>query len=232
MTTDHAIVTTGRATRQGTGPNNADGHALFTTEAGTTAAAVIDIIGHPASAPFVGRLLAETAARVGAQRGGYAGLLSAGLLVADPGASDEPEPDGVGVVTVTTPGAPTVISWIGDPHAYGWNGQELRPYTTPHTYGQQLREYGAPWEISEDHNDWIVTSLSHATPATVLTVTCPDPLVILASDGIDTIPPAELVALVRLHADSPQALADAIVSAVSDGEDGYRDDATVIVLVV
>lgn len=220
------------ATRQGAGHNNADACALFTTEAGTTAAAVIDIIGHPSEAPFVARLLAETAARVGAQRGGYAGLLSAGLLISDPGAQEEPEPDGVGVVAVTTPGAPTVISWLGDCHAYGWDGGRFHRYTTPHTYGQQLREYGAPWEISEDHNDWIVTSLSAATPATILTVTSDDPLVILASDGIDSVPPAELVALIELHADNPQALAHAIVAAVPEGPDGDRDDATVVVIAV
>jgi serine/threonine protein phosphatase PrpC len=42
---------------------------------------------------------------------------------------------------------------------------------------------------------------------------------------------AELEALVRAHQDDPQGLADAIVAAVLADEDGYRDDATVIVVV-
>lgn len=229
-TTESVQVVTTVATRQGTGPNNADGHAVFASENGSVAGAVIDIIGHPESAPAIGRLLAETAVRVGAQRGPFAGLLSAGLLVADPGRAHEPEPDGVGACAVVHPDGHTVISWIGDAHAYGWDGQRLHRYTTPHTYGQQLRQYGAPWEVSEDHNDWIVTSLSAATPATVLTVTCDDQLIILASDGIDSIPTDELAAIVRERADDPQGLADAIVATAREDAAGHRDDATVVVL--
>lgn len=230
MTTTERVQASAVATRQGTGPNNADAGAVFASENGSVAGAVIDIIGHPESAPAIGRLLAETAVRVGAQRGPFAGLLSAGLLVADPGAADDPEPDGVAVAAVVYPDGHTVISWIGDAHAYGWDGQRLHRYTTPHTYGQQLRQYGAPWEVSEDHNDWIVTSLSAATPATVLTVTGNDPLIILATDGTDCIPADELAAIVREHADDPQALADAIVAAAREDAAGYRDDVTVVVL--
>jgi PPM family protein phosphatase len=231
MTTELAVTTAyATTTRQGTGANNADASAVFVAVDGTVAAAVIDLIGHQANAPFVARLLAEAAARVGAQRGPFAGLLSAGLMIADPGAGDEPEPDGVGACATISPDGLTVISWLGDAHAYGWDGSRLARYTTPHTYGQQLAEYGAPWEIAADHTDWIVTSLSAATPATVLTVTCDDPLILLASDGIDSIPDDVLAELVRQHADAPQALADAIVAAVEAEGDGYRDDATVVVI--
>lgn len=229
-TTESVQVVTTVATRQGTGPNNADTGTVFASENGSLAGAIIDIIGHPESAPAIGRLLAETAVRVGAQRGPFAGLLSAGLLVADPGRAHEPEPDGVGACAVVHPGGHTVISWIGDAHAYGWNGQRLHRYTTPHTYGQQLRQYGALWEVSETHNDWIVTSLAAATPATVLTVVGNDPLIILASDGVDSIPAADLGALVRAHGDDPQGLADAIVAAAREDAAGYRDDVTVVVI--
>lgn len=218
------------ATRQGTGPNNADGAAVFATEMGDTGAAVIDLAGHHPDAPFVARLLAETAARIAPQRGGPAGLLSAGLLVADAGAGVEPEPDGVAVVAVAQPGEATVISWIGDSHAYGWDGTWLHRYTTPHTYGQQLREHGAPWEISAAADHWLTTTLGRATPAGILTVTSHDPLIILASDGTDCIPAAELKAIVRDFAHEPQALADSIVAAAQEDEAGYRDDATVVVI--
>lgn len=228
--TIQAIPTTASATRQGTTDiNNADGGAVFTTEAGTTAAAVIDLIGHAPNAPDVAHLLAETAARVAAQRGGPAGLLSAGLLIADPGAADDPEPDGVGVVAVIHSDGHVVISWIGDSHAYGWDGTRLHRYTTPHTYGQQLREYGAPWEIAAAADHWLTTTLSRATPAGILTVTTTDALVLLASDGIDAIPKEQLATLVAQHADDPQELTDAIVAAVPE-LDTFRDDATVIVI--
>jgi serine/threonine protein phosphatase PrpC len=230
MTTERTRVVTATATRQGTEKNNADGAATFTTEAGDAGAAVIDLVGHHSNASFVARLLAETAARVGVQRGGPAGLLSAGLLVADAGDADELEPDGVGVFAVTHPGDRTVISWIGDSHAYGWNGERLHRYTTPHTYGQQLREHGAPWEIAEAADHWLTTTIGRATPAGIFTITTEDPLVILASDGTDALPEQDLTDLVRKHAGTPQALADAIVAAIEPDDDGYRDDTTVVVL--
>lgn len=223
-------VNIGLASRRGTEHNNADHAATFTTEAGTTAAAVIDLAGHHDNAPVVARLLAETAARVAAQRGGPAGLLSAGLLVADPGADPEPEPDGVAVVAVAHPDGPTVISWCGDSHGYGWDGTRLHQYTTPHTYGQQLREYGAPWNVAAGHDDWLLTSLSHATVAGIVTVTCPDPLIILTSDGLDALPMQTFTDLVRTHAHNPPALAAALVAAVPTSPDGYRDDTTVITI--
>lgn len=45
----------------------------------------------------------------------------------------------------------------------------------------------------------------------------------------DQVPHEELVALVCEHQGDLQALADAIVSAAREDEDGYRDDATVLV---
>lgn len=230
MTTDHATVTIGRATRQGTEANNADCSAVFSSEDGLTAAAVIDISGHVPAAPKVAMLLAETAARVAAQHGGRAGLLSAGLLVADAGAGAEPEPSGVGVVATRRPGERAMVSWIGDSHAYGWDGQRLHRYTTPHTLAEQMRTLGIT--VGDVADDWLVASLAQATPATVLSVTCHDPLLLLCTDGTDAIPSGDLEALVRLHASDPQVLADAIVAAVPDGGDGYRDDATVVVLMV
>lgn len=230
MTTTQSVqtITVATATRQGTGVNNADCAATFTSEVGSTAAALIDISGHALAAPKVAMLLAETAARVGAQLGGRAGLLSAALLVRDPGAGEEPEPSGVGVVATREPGERAMISWIGDAHAYGWDGERLHRYTTPHTLAEQMRVLGIP--VGDVAHDWITTSLPQATPANVLSVTCDDPLTILTSDGTDCIPADELAGLVRQYADDPQALADAIVAAASEDADGYRDDATVVAI--
>ncbi|WNI16632.1 hypothetical protein [Actinacidiphila sp. ITFR-21] len=223
-------ITIATATRQGTGENNADCTATFTSQTGLTATALIDVSGHPPNAPAIAMLLAETAARVGAQHGGRAGLLSAGLLVADPGAAEEPEPSGVGVVVTREPGERAMISWIGDAHAYGWDGTRLHRYTTPHTLAEQMRTLGIP--VGDVAHDWITTSLPEATPANVLSVTCHDPLIILASDGTDCIPNEEFAAIVREHADDPQALADAITAAAREDDKGYRDDTTTAVVLV
>jgi len=225
------MIRTATATRQGTtATNNADRAAVFASENGTTAAAVVDLIGHHPNAPQVAFLLAETAARIAAQRGGPSGLLSAGLLVADAGADDEPEPDGVAVVAVAEEPARTVISWTGDSHAYGWDGQRLHRYTTPHTYGEQLRENGAPWEIAVQHDNWLTTMIGRAVPASIFTAVSPDPLTILASDGLDCVPRERLVEIIRGHAADPQALADALVAEPDVDAEGYRDDVTIVVL--
>lgn len=222
------IIHTATATRQGTGANNADRAALAVTDAGVTAAAVVDIIGHADDAPQAALLLAETMARVGAQRGGPNGLLAAGLLVVDSIAGRGP--DGVGVVATTRGAGRTVISWVGDSHAYGWDGGRLHRYTTPHTYGQQLRDNGAPWDVAADHDDWLLTSIGRAVPASIFTVVSPDRLTILATDGLDSLPAGELEQIIRGHADDPQALADALVAAPDVDAQGYRDDVTVVVL--
>jgi protein phosphatase len=158
-------------------------------------------MGHPPTAPAIANLLAETTVRIAAQRTGLAGLLTAGLLVA------------------------------GDAHAYGWDGQTLTRHTTPHTFGETLRRYGAPWDTIADSVDHVVTaSLADAVPALVPTVATTDPLVILASDGLDAVPQDDLAALVREHAGNPQAIADALVAAPGEDEAGYRDDVTVVVI--
>lgn len=221
-------ITTATATRQGTEINNADCSAVFTSEDGLTAAALVDVSGHAPTAPKVAMLLAETAARVAAQYGGRAGLLSAGLLVADAGAGDEPEPSGVAVVATRRSGERAMISWIGDSHAYGWDGQRLHRYTTPHTLAEQMRTLGIP--VGPVADDWLVSGLAQATPATVLSVMCDDPVVILTTDGADYLPAGKLQQLVAEHADNPQGLAEAIVGAAEENDKKYRDDCTVVVI--
>ncbi|MFD3917366.1 hypothetical protein ACFWR1_38445, partial [Streptomyces sp. NPDC058603] len=69
--------------------------------------------------------------------------------------------------------------------------------------------------------------------ATVGEVGIDDHLILLTSDGVhDQIGRAALEALVREHAADPQALADALVAAAEPDDDGYRDDATVVILLI
>jgi PPM family protein phosphatase len=240
-----AVVDTGRmisvmdksivvatASRQGTREHNADAAAGFSSADGRTAAVVVDGIGNSPTVAAIASVLAQVATRVGAQRGALAGMLSAAALIADPGAGPEAEPAAVAVLAVAEPGGATAIAWVGDCRASGWDGAELRRYSTDHTVGQQLRINGTPLELATEHDNWVRSTLASAVVATVYEVEiAAGELVVLTSDGVhDQLPHAELTALVDRHAHDPVVLADAIVAAVREDAESYRDDATAAVL--
>lgn len=218
------------ATRRGTGDNNADAAAVHTIGwAGTTAAAVVDGIGHAPDTPGFARLAAEVAARVGARTTALIGILAAAELIRAPGGIDI-EPDGVAVAAVAEPSGHTGIAWTGDARAYGWDGARLMCRTTDHTVGQYLRTNGAAPDLAAGHDNWLRTSLGRCTIATVHAAEVADPLIILTSDGVhDQVSPLVMDALAREHMGDPQALADALVAAARD-TGGHRDDATAVVL--
>ncbi|MFJ1858763.1 hypothetical protein ACIOHA_15810 [Streptomyces anulatus] len=226
-------ITTGLATREGTAQDNADAAKVYVLADGTVGAAVIDGVGHGPHTSATAPLLAETAARISARRGPLGGLLSASELIADAGADGE-EADAVAVAVRVRPDDDiTVINWTGDARAYGWDGERLELYTDDHTVGRQLRANGVALDIAREHDNWLRTSLARATIGTVYTASTRDQVVILTSDGIhDQMPPGVLEDLVREHQGEPQDLADALVAAAQPDADGYRDDATAVVIAV
>lgn len=218
------------ATRRGVREYNMDAGAIFTAANGVTAAAVVDGIGNDEQGVEVMHLLAQTAARIGATKGALAGILAAAALIDDPGVG-EYRPDGVAVLALAERGEPTLLGWVGDSHAYGWDGTALHRRTDPHTMGNYLRQSGHFDEVVVQYDAWVRISLSTATVTTVALSEVPaGELVLLVSDGLDDVPIADLGALVAEHQTNPQALADAIVATAREDADGYRDDATVIVL--
>ncbi|MDX3017341.1 PP2C family protein-serine/threonine phosphatase [Streptomyces acidiscabies] len=225
------MICIGLATCEGTALDNADAARVYRLADGTVGAAVIDGIGHGPHTSRTVPLLAEVAARIAARRGPLAGLLTASELIADAGADGE-EADAVAVALRVYPDDDVaVVNWTGDSRAYGWNGERLNLYTDDHTVGKQLRANGVALDIARAHDNWLRTSLARATIGTVYTAGIKDALILLTSDGVhDQIPEAEMTALVRDHADDPQALADALVNAARPDETGYRDDATAIVI--
>ncbi|MFJ1647991.1 SpoIIE family protein phosphatase [Streptomyces sp. NPDC088258] len=231
MTTATQQTITGIATREGTALDNADAAKVHVLADGTVGAAVIDGMGHGPHTSRTAPLLAEVAARVSARRSPMAGLLTASELIADRGA-DGQEADAVAVAARVRPGNDiAVVTWTGDARAYGWNGERLELYTDDHTVGAQLRANGVALDIAREHDDWLRTTLAQATVGTVYIAGIKDPLIILTSDGIhDQLPTGGLEALVREHADNPQALATALVNAAQPDAAGYRDDATAIVI--
>ncbi|MFJ9570409.1 hypothetical protein [Streptomyces bacillaris] len=225
------MIRTGFATREGTEADNADAAKVYVLFDDTVGAAVIDGIGHGPHTSRTAPLLAETAARISARRGPLAGLLTASELIADEGADGE-EADAVAVaVRVRPDDEVAIVTWTGDARAYGWNGTRLDLYTDDHTVGAQLRSNGVSLDIAREHDNWLRTSLAHASIGTVYTAGILDQLLILTSDGVhDQMTVDDMVALVREHAQAPQSLADALVAAARSDEDGYRDDATVVVI--
>ncbi|MDA2804569.1 PP2C family protein-serine/threonine phosphatase [Nocardiopsis suaedae] len=220
------MITTALATRRGSRAFNCDAASVHTCD-NATAAALIDGIGNDENTATTARLLAETVARVTAHRGGLAGLLSGTQLLQVDHAGDA-----VGVAALAHPGSPTWVWWSGDCRAYGLNGHRLRRYTSDHTVGEQLRRNGTPLDIAADHDNWIQTPLSEAAVATVYDVEVPaDELVVLTSDGVhDYVAHEELEEMTAALQGSPQDLAQALIDAALPDEDGYRDDATAVVL--
>ncbi|GGZ28343.1 hypothetical protein GCM10010387_22230 [Streptomyces inusitatus] len=200
------------ATRQGTGPNNADAATTVTAPDGTVAAAVVDLAGHDEGAPLLAERLAWAATEIGVRRGATTGALTAAALTENfaPGAG----PDGAVVVAVAVPGRDIELCVAGDAVAYSWNGRHLALRTIPQGVGEQL-----------------YVSLATAVAPIVGRSRAPEEeLLLLLSDGADLGLKA-LEALAREHTD-PQALADAIVAAAGPDEEGKRDDATAIVISV
>ncbi|MCZ1012171.1 PP2C family protein-serine/threonine phosphatase [Streptomyces lydicus] len=227
-------VTAAAASRRGTRDHNADGWAIHTYPvAELTAAVVVDGIGNSPEVAELSQLAAHVAARVGVRKGRMAGLLAAAELYNDPGATVV-EPDAVAVLALAEPGEGTLLSWVGDCRAWGFDGRQLRQYTTDHSMGEHLRYNGGKWiDLAKArlHDNWVLATLGRAVVASVCQVDIPDPLVVLTSDGVhDSLDEEELDGLVHAHPDDPQALADALTTAARADKKGYRDDATAVVL--
>ncbi|MFD3520437.1 PP2C family protein-serine/threonine phosphatase [Streptomyces sp. NPDC058653] len=231
-TVSDRTITTAIASREGTAEDNADACRVYVLADGTVGAAVIDGVGHGPHTSRTAPLLAEVAARLSARRAPLAGILGAAELVADEGADGE-EADAVAVAVILPPGGRQArAAWVGDCRAYGWDGTRLRQYSTDQTMGEWARRHGdVPIEVAAHHDSWVRVSLSTATVASVGEVGIDDHLIVLTSDGVhDQIDPEVLTTVVREHADNPQNLADALVAAAQDDDEGYRDDATVVVV--
>lgn len=202
---------TATATRRGTRSHNADAALIWSTGQ-TTVATVVDGIGNSAEVAANSRMLADVIARVAAHRGGLPALLAGADLLGAP-AGDGGDPDAVAVVAVPS-GNGTVVHWIGDARAYGWDGRRLRRYTTDQTVGEQLRVNGAPWHIAAENDNWVRATLRSAVIAAIYDVEIPvGEMVLLVSDGVpDGVPDGELATLLGEY-DRPRAEAAAVLDA-------------------
>ncbi|MFE3995198.1 PP2C family protein-serine/threonine phosphatase [Streptomyces goshikiensis] len=227
--TDTTAVVVGRAQRPGTEPPCADGVDVQRL-GDAVCAAVVDGAGHRADVVRYAAIAPVVITHFGAALGGLTGLMTAGQMA---GAYDLP-PHASAVVACMEPGQPTSVHWIGDCRCYGWDGSSLTQWSTDQTMGQWLRRNGGvPVKIAEAHDNWARLGLAQATAATCRQVQVPADvsLVMLVSDGIsDQVDEETFARLCFEHGEDPQTLADALVAAAKEDEDGYRDDASVIAM--
>ncbi|WP_194918207.1 PP2C family serine/threonine-protein phosphatase [Catenulispora rubra] len=238
MTTKY-VPRVGTAQRGGTRPWCCDGSFVYRYEPDeVTAACVTDAPGSSEKIGHTARLLAEVAARMAARRSVFSGLTAAGELVAFPQTDDDARSDAVAVVAVMWD-AGASIGWVGDARGWSWDGQTLTQVTTDQTMAAWLAARGSEHtglEISADlmdfGNAFMRVSLATASAAAIREARVDaDLTVILTSDGVhDALGPERMTEIARTHSDDPQALAEALAAAPDIDEDGYRDDATVVVL--
>lgn len=224
-------VVVGKAQRPGTEPPCADGVDVQRHDA-RVYAAVVDGAGHYPDVVRYAAITPPVITHISAALGGLPGLMTAGQMAV---AYDRP-PHASAVCACMEPGEPTSVHWIGDCRAYGWDGTTLTQWSTDQTMGEWLRRNGdVAVELAEKHDNWSRLGLAQATAATCRQVQIPPEVrvVLLVSDGIsDQVAPAVWAELCTKHEGEPQALADALVAAADQDESGYRDDATVVVLMI
>lgn len=228
-------IITATASRHGTRDHNCDAASVYVGPDGTTVGAVIDGTGNTAELADLSAVLATIATRVAARRGGLAALLAAADLIHD-------TYDAAAALATVHIDGDVSMWWIGDCRGYVWDGTTLRQHTTDHTMGQLLRISGgqAAQAIAPTQDHWLLLGLAEATPATVAEVPAldlagqtltPGSLILLTTDGLhDQASHDTMTALVRAHAADPHTLAATLVAAATPSIDGYRDDATAVVL--
>ncbi|MFE9250940.1 hypothetical protein [Streptomyces sp. NPDC007088] len=227
-TTDAQTITVGMARRPGTEPPCADGYDVQ-RRGRRVCAAVVDGAGHDEAVVRYAHVTPPVITHIGMTMGGLAALTTAGQMAH---AYDVP-PHASAVYARMEPGQPTAIQWIGDCRAYGWDGTALTRWSTDQTMGEYLRRNGVAVELAEHHDNWSRTGLAQAGAAMCREAQIPEAVrvVLLVTDGIsDQVGHERMEALCRAHAADPQALADALAAATEADAEGYRDDATVIVL--
>ncbi|UJW28697.1 hypothetical protein L3Q67_25890 [Saccharothrix sp. AJ9571] len=230
MSTPPASATVGIASRKGHRPLLCDAAAQFRLRSsGVLAVSVVDGIHNDEDVATAAYLCAEVAVRYGARKGAVPGVMQAAGLLEDP-SEEMPTPDAVMALAVCRPAQPTVIGYIGDVAAYGWDGETLTLLTSPHTKGARLRAAGVDEQIAAKSDRIVIASLARATNATVALAETLDTVVVLLSDGVHRkVGSEQITGILHEHRFDPDACAHALVEAAAHA--GTLDDATAAVIV-
>jgi serine/threonine protein phosphatase PrpC len=157
-------------------------------------------------------------------------------------AAGRPELRGMGCTLIGASFGPAGLDWIsvGDSPLYLVRGADILRLNADHSLAPELDRLAAEGRISwdrarMDHRRHVLRSALMGSEIELIDASeAPQPLqpgdvVVLASDGIHTIPEAEIARLVGA-AETPDAAAEALLAAVSAVGDPHQDNTTVVVV--
>jgi PPM family protein phosphatase len=157
---------------------------------------------------------------------------------------ENPALSGMGCTLVGTAFGPPGLEWVsvGDSPLFLVRGGEIEPLNEDHSLAPEIDKLAAAGRISWEaaRNDgrrhFLRSAVTGATIDLVDRSRRPLPLepgdiIVLASDGIHTLPPANILSVVTEHAAATAgAIADALIQAVEAAGETYQDNTSVIVV--
>jgi serine/threonine protein phosphatase PrpC len=238
------------ATHIGGRSANADAAGVEHNPLGT-GAAVVDGIGSSPAVVVAASCAAETAALVASHRGAQAGIMAAADTMPDyPGA-----PNAVAAVVSIEPGGRIEIAHVGDAAVWTWSAVAgLRRWTVDQIAGEHVahmlrnpnltttgrRTLDQLGDAMDVLTDYVLNGLAYATVATVSWTPLRGAhadvgLILLTSDGVHKrLDASQIAEFAAQHADNPQILADALVTAAVTAPitdpDEVADNATAVVI--
>lgn len=227
------LLVSGMCTERGARSYSAD--AVATDSLPSTPAlafAVADGVGDTPAAAHAAGLAADVAAHTAQRFGTPAAILTARAALQEwlPASAGGGGGDCVLVTAAALPdqlGGGFAVSWVGDCRAYVWDGARLERLTTDQTmaeYFRSRRQHSTP-------------RMEHIVTNTVRT-TLPDAIgnamthgaarLILTTDGVHQVLPAEMIREIVRRPDRPDTTAELLVATAL--RTGGRDNATAMVI--
>ena len=221
--------------------------AAVRSHAGGLAAVLADGMGGHAGGAVASEVASTTfldafAAADGDQRGRLADALELANVALAQRATGRSELRGMGCTLVGASFGPAGLDWIsvGDSPLYLVRGADILRLNEDHSLAPELDRLAAEGRISRDRarldprRHVLRSALMGSEIELVDASEVPQPLqpgdvVVLASDGIHTIPEPEIVRLAAA-AETPDAAAEALLAAVAAAGDSHQDNTTVVVV--
>jgi PPM family protein phosphatase len=188
------------------------------------------------------RFLDAFVAAEGDERGGLAAALDSANVALAERAAGRPELRGMGCTLIGASFGPAGLDWIsvGDSPLYLVRRTDILRLNEDHSLAPELDRLAAEGRISWDRarldpRRHVLRSALMGSEIELIDASeapqalQPGDVVVLASDGIHTIPEAEIARLVAA-AETPDAAAEALLAAVGGAGDPHQDNTTVVVV--
>ena len=221
--------------------------AAVRPHAGALAAVLADGMGGHAGGAVASevassRFLEAFAAAEGDERSRLADALDLANVALAERAAGRPELRGMGCTLIGTSFGPAGLDWIsvGDSPLYLVRGAEILRLNADHSLAPEIDRLAAQGRISWDRartdpRRHVLRSALMGSEIELIDASDapqalrPGDVVVLASDGIQTIPEVEIARLVAA-AETPDAAAEALLAAVAAARDPHQDNTTVVVV--